>query len=91
MFHFNVGITVVTIFSCDVKEMKSAEEDYYLLLSVRVLSTWLFGMRRNGIIFMTTSKEVANLTPEHTRPRWKQKHKVVVKNNVSSFFVSLLI
>ena len=37
-------------------------------------------MRRNGIIFMTTSKEVANLTPEHTRPRWKQKHMMVVKH-----------
>ena len=31
MFYFNVGIAEVAIFSWDVKEMKSAEEDYYFI------------------------------------------------------------
>ena len=32
MFHFNVGIVEVAIFSGDVKEMKSTEEEYYFIV-----------------------------------------------------------
>ena len=57
-----------------------------ILLFLRVLPIKV--MRRDSIIVMTTSKEVANPTQE-TKPRWQDKvvQKLKIwKNNLSSFF-----